>query len=161
MPQTGATFDTTANNACLAAAPNLVLVVMLGTGTEGEFSVHHRHRALITPRAERPRITPSARYRRKDPTGGGDPLRPEPGVPPSPRRGRAVRTARSWRGIVAYAPRAGGAYDSHHRTAGIAGRTRRCGGGVAARGERVIGHHGDMFWRAHLKLARQMAGERS
>jgi hypothetical protein len=35
------------------------------------------------------------------------------------------------------------------------------GGGVAARGERVIGHQGDMFWRAHLKLARQMAGERS
>jgi len=69
--------------------------------------------------------------------------------------------ARSWRGIVAYAPRAEGAYDSHHRTAGIAGRTRRCGGGVAARGERVIGHQGDMFWRAHLKLARQMAGERS
>ena len=60
-----------------------------------------------------------------------------------------------------YAPRAGGAYDSHHRTAGIAGRTRQCGGGVAARGERVIGHQGDMFWHAHLKLARQMAGERS
>src|SRR5262245_65957415 len=33
-----------------------------------------------------------------------------------------------------YAPRTGGAYDSHHRTAGIDGRTRRCGGGLAARG---------------------------
>src|SRR5262249_16849235 len=33
-----------------------------------------------------------------------------------------------------YAPRAGGAYDSHHRTAGIAGRTRRHGGCVAACG---------------------------
>src|SRR5215469_16191747 len=32
-----------------------------------------------------------------------------------------------------YAPRMGGAYDSQHRTAGIAGRTRRRGG-VAARG---------------------------
>src|SRR5262249_16611583 len=32
------------------------------------------------------------------------------------------------------APRAGGAYDSHHRTAGIASRTRRRGGYVAARG---------------------------
>src|SRR5262249_54074403 len=32
-----------------------------------------------------------------------------------------------------YAPRTGGAYDSHHRTAGIAGRTRRGGGRVAAR----------------------------
>ena len=31
-----------------------------------------------------------------------------------------------------YAPRTGGAYDSHHRTAGIAGRTRRRGGRVAA-----------------------------
>src|SRR5262249_58702599 len=37
----------------------------------------------------------------------------------------------------AYAPRTGGAYDSHHRTAGIAGRTRRRGGGVAARGARA------------------------
>src|SRR6516162_7091573 len=36
-----------------------------------------------------------------------------------------------------YAPRAGGAYDSHHRTAEIAGRTRRRGGGVAARGARA------------------------
>src|SRR5215510_92877 len=33
-----------------------------------------------------------------------------------------------------YAPRTGGAYDSHHRTAGIAGGTRRRGGCVAARG---------------------------
>src|SRR5215470_17114705 len=33
-----------------------------------------------------------------------------------------------------YAPRTGGAYDSHHRTAGIAGRTRRRGGRVAAHG---------------------------
>src|SRR5262245_5109729 len=35
-----------------------------------------------------------------------------------------------------YAPRTGGADDSHHRTAGIAGRTRRRGGRVAARGAR-------------------------
>src|SRR6516165_9407151 len=35
-----------------------------------------------------------------------------------------------------YAPRAGGAYDSHHRTSGIACRTRRRGG-VAARGARA------------------------
>src|SRR5262245_66592518 len=42
-----------------------------------------------------------------------------------------------------YAPRAGGAYDSHHRTAGIAGRTRRSGG-VAARGARAAaGDAGD------------------
>ena len=38
-----------------------------------------------------------------------------------------------------YAPRTGGADDSHHRTAGIAGRTRRRGGGVAARGARTAG----------------------
>src|SRR6516225_3056920 len=36
-----------------------------------------------------------------------------------------------------YAPPAGGAYDSHHRTAGIACRTRRRGGRVAARGTRA------------------------
>ena len=51
---------------------------------------------------------------------------------PRPRR---VRTARSWRGIVPFTHLArGGAYDSHHRTAGIAGRTRRRSGRVAARG---------------------------
>src|SRR5262249_12779328 len=38
-----------------------------------------------------------------------------------------------------YAPRTGGAYDSHHRTAGIAGCTRRRGGGVAARGASAAG----------------------
>src|SRR5262245_52425125 len=32
-----------------------------------------------------------------------------------------------------YAPRTGGAYDSHHRTAGIAGCTRRRGGWMASR----------------------------
>src|SRR5262249_11412301 len=41
--------------------------------------------------------------------------------------------------------RRGGAYDSHHWTAGIAGRTRRCGGRVAAWGARAAGgeavHH--------------------
>ena len=41
-----------------------------------------------------------------------------------------------------YAPRTGGAYDSHHRTAGITGRTRRWGGGVAARGARAAGDAG-------------------
>src|SRR5215471_14606852 len=57
-------------------------------------------------------------------------------APPAPGC-RAVRTARSWRGIVPlYAPRTGGAYDSHHRTAGIADCTRRRGG-VAARGARA------------------------
>src|SRR2546430_8169516 len=52
---------------------------------------------------------------------------------------RAVRTARSWRGIVAFThPRTGGAHDSHHRTAGIeathainAHRSDRSGGNVA------------------------------
>ena len=33
-----------------------------------------------------------------------------------------------------YAPHTGGAYDSHHRTAGIAGRTWRRSGGMAGRG---------------------------
>ena len=39
---------------------------------------------------------------------GGDPLRPVPGVPPPTRaESRAVRTARSWRGIFANAPSRG------------------------------------------------------
>jgi hypothetical protein len=40
-----------------------------------------------------------------------------------------------------YAPRTGGAYDGHHRTAGIAGRSRRRGGNLAAchaRGQQVV-----------------------
>src|SRR5262249_31053990 len=50
---------------------------------------------------------------------------------------RAVRTALSWRGILPFThPRTGGAHDSLHRTAGIAGRTRRRGR-VAARGARA------------------------
>src|SRR5262245_11053546 len=50
-------------------------------------------------------------------------------------RSRRVRdsTLVAWYSCL-YAPRTGGAYDSHHRTAGIPGRTRRRGGGVAARG---------------------------
>ncbi len=56
-------------------------------------------------------------------------------APPCARAGgHAVRTARLRRGIVAFThPRTGGAHDSHHWTAGIAGRSRRRGGGVAAR----------------------------
>src|SRR6516165_9326024 len=53
-------------------------------------------------------------------------------------RCRAVRdsTLVTWYPSL-YAPRTGGAYDSHHRTAGIAGCTRRRGGRVAARGGRA------------------------
>src|SRR5262249_19735728 len=99
-------------------------------------SVHHRHRALITPRAERPRITPGARYRRKDPTGGGRSAVPD--VRPARAGDRAVRdcTLVAWYRSI-YAPPTGGAYDSPHRTAGIAGRTRRDGSRMAARGARA------------------------
>src|SRR6516165_5808476 len=45
--------------------------------------------------------------------------------------GRYTRLSLSRSDVAAYAAqRAGGAYDSHHRTAGIAGRTRRRGGCV-------------------------------
>src|SRR5262249_5559092 len=51
-----------------------------------------------------------------------------------------VKTARSRRGIVLfYAPRTGGAHDSHHRTAGVAGRTRRRGSRVATGGACAAG----------------------
>ena len=46
-----------------------------------------------------------------------------------------------------YAPRTGGAYDSHHRTTGVAGCTRRRGGRVAARCARAAG-------RAHAGVLR-------
>src|SRR5262245_43870920 len=56
----------------------------------------------------------------------------------APRPGAALLGQHA-RGVVSfdYAPRTGGAYDSHHRTAGIAGRARRRGGGMAARGARA------------------------
>src|SRR5215467_1428013 len=38
-----------------------------------------------------------------------------------------------------YAPRTGGAYDSHHRTTRVAGCTRRRGGCMAARGAGAAG----------------------
>src|SRR6516162_251982 len=51
-----------------------------------------------------------------------------------------------------YAPRTGGAYDSHHRTAEIAGFTRRRGGRVAARGARAAA--GDASdWMAQFRIA--------
>src|SRR6516225_5378501 len=61
-------------------------------------------------------------------SGPGDgPLQPAPAFQSSP--GAALRdsTLVAWYRFR-YAPRTGGAYDSHHRTAGIAGRTRRRGG---------------------------------
>ena len=47
-----------------------------------------------------------------------------------------------------YAPRAGGAYDSHHRTAGVAGRTRRRSDSVAARGAGAAGRPDAAYWHA-------------
>src|SRR5215475_2829245 len=73
---------------------------------------------------------------------------------PRPRRvPRRVRTVRSWHGIVPFTHLgAGGAYDSHHWTAGIAGRTRRRRGFVATRGARAAaGDAGD--WSAPSRLA--------
>src|SRR5262249_41551144 len=47
-----------------------------------------------------------------------------------------------------YAPRTGGAYDSHHRTKGVTGCTRRRGGGVAARGAGAARRTDAAHWRA-------------
>src|SRR5215469_8277915 len=53
-----------------------------------------------------------------------------------------------------YAPRTGGAHDSHHRTAGVAGCTRRYGNVVAARGARAAdGDAGDRFSRRPVSSA--------
>src|SRR5215813_7179524 len=64
-------------------------------------------------------------------------------------RSRRVRdsTLVAWYSCL-YAPRTGGAYDSHHRTAGTAGRARRRGV-VAARGARAAGRGGAARRRAH------------
>src|SRR6516165_9148418 len=62
------------------------------------------------------------------------------------------KTARSWRGIVAFTHlRTGGAYDSHHRTAGIAGRARRRGN-MAARGARAAARANATHRRAREQL---------
>src|SRR5262245_30406102 len=66
-------------------------------------------------------------------------------APPAP--GAALRdsTPVAWYPPL-YAPRAGGAHDSHHRTAGVAGSARRRGCCVAARGGRAaVGDAGDRF----------------
>src|SRR5260370_16284048 len=58
-----------------------------------------------------------------------------------------------------YAPRTGGAYDSHHWTAGIAGRTRRRGSSVAARGASAATQNGRR--RAHLRPGPSLPSNRS
>src|SRR6516162_8078475 len=55
-----------------------------------------------------------------------------------------------------YAPRTGGAYDSHHRTAGIAGGTRRRGCGVAVRGARATDGKGLAHRLALRSVKRQL-----
>src|SRR5215831_9335916 len=70
------------------------------------------------------------------------------------RSGRMLRdsTLVAWYRSL-YAPRTGGAYDSHHRTAGIAGRRRR--GRVAARGARTAAASD-----AGSRVPRQLVGRR-
>jgi hypothetical protein len=63
---------------------------------------------------------------------------------------RAVRTARSRRAIVPYAPRTGGAYDSHHRTAGVAGCPRRVG---------VVMGYGQQLDRCGARCAHHRRGD--
>jgi hypothetical protein len=87
--------------------------------------------------------------------GRGAARRSRSGPPANGQRAGAIGEARREdRTLVAwyrclYAPHAGGAYDSHHRTAGIAGRTRRCGGCVAACGARAAA--GDAGDRVHQR----------
>jgi hypothetical protein len=54
-----------------------------------------------------------------------------------------------------YAPRTGGAYDSHHRTAGIVGRTRQHSGGMSA--QRACAAAGDAGDWAQSILLREAA----
>ena len=71
---------------------------------------------------------------------GADPLRPVPGVRPACARGHAVRTARSWRGMVEFThPRTGGAHGKPHRTTKVLSHAQRRGGRVAACCARAAG----------------------
>jgi len=69
---------------------------------------------------------------------------PCPGVrPPAPGAGAVKDSAFvAWYPSL-YAPRTGGAYDSHHRTAGIAGRTRRRGRVATRRARAAASDAGD------------------
>src|SRR5262245_28949533 len=64
---------------------------------------------------------------------------------------RAIRdsTLAAWYRSL-YAPRTGGAYDSHHRTAGVAGRTGRRRDSVAARGAGAAARHASDWLHVHL-----------
>src|SRR6516225_3673264 len=81
-----------------------------------------------------------------------------------PRHAALLGTARAWCGILPFTHLAtGGAYDSHHRTAGVAGCTRRRGCRVALRcrrGRKTSAHcgphaaFGARRGRAHPRLCR-------
>src|SRR5215470_718621 len=83
-----------------------------------------------------PKITSQTQAEVFGPSGA--PLQPVPGVRPIRAGCRPVRdsTLVAWYSSV-YAPRTGGAYDGHHRTARVAGRTRWRGCRVAAAGPRA------------------------
>ena len=90
------------------------------------------------------------------------PLQPVPGVRPARAGCRAVRdsTLVAWYRSV-YAPRTGGAYDSHHRTAEIAGCPRRRGGRVAdysAAGNEVASDRHPVTWQLPPRTARTCGG---
>src|SRR5215831_3382968 len=87
-----------------------------------------RARLVIAATAVRPPPAPPMAQGRLSAFGGKRVLHP-PWVPPLLRQ--------QANGVISFrlrTSRTGGAYDSHHRTSGIAGRIRRCCGGMAARG---------------------------
>src|SRR5215471_17562236 len=75
---------------------------------------------------------------------------------PRPRPGAALLGQHA-RGVVSCSLRTshGGAYDSHHRTAGTAGRTRRCGGCVAARRARTATSKRGASWLSRARPSPQ------
>src|SRR5262249_30611191 len=91
-------------------------------------------RVRFAPRAD---IRPMPAFMSTRPTRPKTNLLKSRRAPPAP-GAAAVRdsTLAAWYPSF-HAPRTGGAYDSHHRTAGIAGRARRRCGRVAAHGART------------------------
>src|SRR5262249_12758822 len=96
--------------------------------------------ALRAPGDGPPCIRNGAQVRLYSRPGNGKQRRPRP-------PDREDCTLLAWYRSI-YAPRTGGAHDSHHRTAGIAGRTRRRGSRVAARGARAAGRAHAAHWSA-------------
>src|SRR5262249_35721252 len=147
----------------LSVEQGVICFVMLYAAMEAELQKRggllHRLRTKLTPRQGARAHTHSIMFKNvcERPPGGHMLTTRKPNTTMGPVMRDSTLVA--WYPSL-YAPRTGGAYDSHHRTAGIAGRTRRRCGGVADRGARAeASDAGDRISRP--RIAGAIAAEES